>query len=647
MADAPASADGKKRSPLRRALTIILFVAVAFVVYSFAFKTTDVDVEEIRDETRQESLFRVLRALAHPNLVTYETEEVVISAPVLVPCPQGAEAPGTDQSQPAVLTVSPACAEPGSEVQVSGAGFRPDVSGTLAFIPESEFAISLSLARFDVGADGTFTLTAILPEGRESENPQFVEAITRVNIGSLTNFFNPFDAPETAWDDANENGIVDDGELMATPRWSRNARQTWDKIIETVLLALLATTVGTAIAVPLSFMAARNLMRDISTTVMNLALNIIAIPVGGFIGWIAVGLARDVADAIGVNDWIRLLFVLVLPVAALYAFRWALPPTEDEPPTRPVRIVRAVVLTAVAWTIIVVLDLLGRLSENAGAVVRDNLGSFDFLGGFFAVNGQILDLTLPVWGALFGIGLLMSLGSRLGFVLVNRVPPAALGILTVVLAIVAGAVVGRGVAGAVDWFYEFETVTPILVPTIVGAIIAGIIALRSRARGTVGIGLAVYYIARTIFNTLRSIEPLVMVIVFVIWVGIGPFAGAIALGLHTTAALAKLYSEQVESISAGPIEAVRATGATRLQTVVYAVVPQIIPPYISFTMYRWDINVRMSTIIGFAGGGGIGFLLQQNTGLLQYRDAAAQMLAIAIVVASMDYVSSRLRERVV
>jgi len=77
------------------------------------------------------------------------------------------------------------------------------------------------------------------------------------------------------------------------------------------------------------------------------------------------------------------------------------------------------------------------------------------------------------------------------------------------------------------------------------------------------------------------------------------------------------------------------------------VVPQIVPPFISFPMCRWDINVRMSTIIGFVGGGGIGFLLQQNINLPQYRAAAAHMLAIAIVVASMDYVSARLRERLV
>ena len=138
-----------------------------------------------------------------------------------------------------------------------------------------------------------------------------------------------------------------------------------------------------------------------------------------------------------------------------------------------------------------------------------------------------------------------------------------------------------------------------------------------------------------------------MVIVFVVWVGIGPFAGVLALGVHTIAGLAKLFSEQVESILEGPVEAIKATGANRIQTIVYGVIPQIIPPYISYTMYRWDINVRMSTIIGFAGGGGIGFLLIQNINLLNYRAASVQMIAIALVVASMDYLSSKMREKVV
>jgi phosphonate transport system permease protein len=158
------------------------------------------------------------------------------------------------------------------------------------------------------------------------------------------------------------------------------------------------------------------------------------------------------------------------------------------------------------------------------------------------------------------------------------------------------------------------------------------------------IGMIVYYVTRTIVNAVRSVEAVIMAIVFVIFVGIGPFAGVMALGLHTIASLVKLYSEQVESILAGPIEAIEATGANRLQTIVYAVIPQIIPPYISYTMYRWDINVRMSTIIGITGGGGIGFLLVQNINLLDYNAASTQMLAIAIVVASMDYISSKLRE---
>ena len=118
------------------------------------------------------------------------------------------------------------------------------------------------------------------------------------------------------------------------------------------------------------------------------------------------------------------------------------------------------------------------------------------------------------------------------------------------------------------------------------------------------------------------------------------------LRLHTIVDLRKLYSEQVENIATGHIEAITATGANRLQTIIYAVIPQIVPPYIAFTLYRWDINVRMSTIIGFGGGGGIGFLLSQNINLLKYRQASVNMIAIAVVVASLDYLSAKVREKI-
>ncbi len=161
------------------------------------------------------------------------------------------------------------------------------------------------------------------------------------------------------------------------------------------------------------------------------------------------------------------------------------------------------------------------------------------------------------------------------------------------------------------------------------------------------LSMLVYYLTRGILNILRSIEPLIMAIVFVVWVGLGPFAGVLALAVHSVAALGKLYSEAVESIDAGPIEAITATGANRLQTIVYAVIPQIVPPYVAFTVYRWDINVRMSTIIGFVGGGGIGYLLQQWIRLLMYEEAGVAVWAIAIVVWALDYASAVVREKIV
>jgi phosphonate transport system permease protein len=161
------------------------------------------------------------------------------------------------------------------------------------------------------------------------------------------------------------------------------------------------------------------------------------------------------------------------------------------------------------------------------------------------------------------------------------------------------------------------------------------------------ITVGIYYITRAILNIIRSIEPLIWAIVMIIVVGLGPFAGILALTLHSIAALGKLYSESIESIDPGPIEAVQATGANWLQTVIFAVVPQIVPPFVSFTIYRWDINVRMSTIIGMVGGGGIGFILVQYIRLLDYRSAGMAVWLIAITVAILDYVSAEIRARFV
>jgi phosphonate transport system permease protein len=194
-----------------------------------------------------------------------------------------------------------------------------------------------------------------------------------------------------------------------------------------------------------------------------------------------------------------------------------------------------------------------------------------------------------------------------------------------------------------------ETIVLGMMATIFGIIFAvpvSFLAARNLMSGS-PLTMAVYFLTRTILNIIRSIEPLIWAILAITVVGLGPFAGIIALTVNSIAALGKLYSESIESIDPGPIEAIQATGATRLQTIMYAVVPQMIPPFVSFSIYRWDVNVRMSTVIGLVGGGGIGFLLTQYIRLLDYRAAGIAVWFIAITVAILDFVSSDIRQRFV
>ncbi|GAB4505405.1 MAG: hypothetical protein Fur0043_24000 [Anaerolineales bacterium] len=157
--------------------------------------------------------------------------------------------------------------------------------------------------------------------------------------------------------------------------------------------------------------------------------------------------------------------------------------------------------------------------------------------------------------------------------------------------------------------------------------------------------MTVYVLVRTLLNILRSIEALIIAIIFVKIVGLGPFAGMLALAFHSVAALAKLYSEVIEGIDPGPIEAIRATGADWVQVVRYGVIPQIVPPFTAFTIYRWDINVRSATVIGLVGGGGIGFLLIELIRISDMRGVSAVFITIAVIVVALDYLSAKVRER--
>ncbi|MBC8287100.1 MAG: phosphonate ABC transporter, permease protein PhnE [Nitrospinae bacterium] len=230
------------------------------------------------------------------------------------------------------------------------------------------------------------------------------------------------------------------------------------------------------------------------------------------------------------------------------------------------------------------------------------------------------------------------------------VPPSARGLRQTVKAVISWEEGAWQISDTLSLTFEkmVETVFLALMATTFGVLVAvplSFLGARNLMTGSRA-GTFVYYVVRTGLNILRSIEPLIMAILFVVWVGIGPFAGVLALGLHSVAALGKLFSEQIECIDPGPVEAVTAVGAKPVQVVFFGVLPQVILPFMALSFYRWDINVRMSTIIGFVGGGGIGFLLQQWINLLKYNEAGTALLAIAIVVITLDTLSSKIRARV-
>ncbi len=188
------------------------------------------------------------------------------------------------------------------------------------------------------------------------------------------------------------------------------------------------------------------------------------------------------------------------------------------------------------------------------------------------------------------------------------------------------------------------TIFQALLATAIGATVAipfSFLAAKNLT-GRSRLSIWAYYITRSIFNVLRSIEALLYVAIFVFWVGVGPFAGTLALAITTFALIGKLFSEAIENIDPGPMEAINSTGASRLEAIRYAIVPQIVPPFLSYLIYQWDINIRMATIIGFAGGGGIGLTLSTFFGSLQYHKAGTVVLFIVIVVALMVFSSAML-----
>lgn len=152
---------------------------------------------------------------------------------------------------------------------------------------------------------------------------------------------------------------------------------------------------------------------------------------------------------------------------------------------------------------------------------------------------------------------------------------------------------------------------------------------------------------RRVLDAMRSINEMVFAMLFVVAVGLGPFAGALALWLHTTGVLAKLFSEAVEAIDPQPVEGIRATGANALEEIVYGVIPQVMPLWVSYSLYRFESNVRSASVVGMVGAGGIGVVLWEVIRSFRFDQTCAVMIMIIVLVSLVDLVSSRIRKLLV
>ena len=154
----------------------------------------------------------------------------------------------------------------------------------------------------------------------------------------------------------------------------------------------------------------------------------------------------------------------------------------------------------------------------------------------------------------------------------------------------------------------------------------------------------VYQPVRRLMDALRAINEMVFAMLFIVAVGLGPFAGVLALFVHTTGTLAKLFSEAVEAVDPRPIEGIRATGAHPMAEIVYGILPQVMPLWVSYSLYRFESNVRSASVVGMVGAGGIGVILYEVIRGFQYSQTCAVLIILIATVTMIDLISSYLRK---
>ncbi len=197
-----------------------------------------------------------------------------------------------------------------------------------------------------------------------------------------------------------------------------------------------------------------------------------------------------------------------------------------------------------------------------------------------------------------------------------------------------------------DWrIYAREMVVTVHI-AIWGTLLAVLLAVPAGLLSSANIAPRwIHQPVRRMMDACRAINEMVFAMIFIVAVGLGPFAGVLALAVHTTGTLAKLFSEAVEAIDPRPVEGIRATGAHKLVEVVYGVLPQVMPLWLSFTLYRFESNVRSASVVGMVGAGGIGVVLFEVIRGFQYAQTCAVLILLVICVTLIDLLSARLRSR--
>ena len=176
---------------------------------------------------------------------------------------------------------------------------------------------------------------------------------------------------------------------------------------------------------------------------------------------------------------------------------------------------------------------------------------------------------------------------------------------------------------------------------------AGLLYEMETRRGLVLLRRVPYLAARAVLNLLRTVPEMLWALVFVFLVGLGPFPGVLALGVHTGGVLGKLFAEVLEDVDLQPVESLQSTGAGKLQILFYGILPQALPQFVSYTLYRWEVNIRVAAVLGFVGAGGLGQRIHIAISLFLEQQLLTLLMVLYVLVTGVDYLSAYLRRRVV